>query len=83
MINGPDFDPNQCAFSGPVPNNTNFIVYHFDVVRKGLREFRLFQCQLGDCERMMSSLSKLFDHIRSHTKEKQYVCSHGCGKAFS
>jgi len=42
VIKGEDFVPTQCAFSGPIPNNTNFFVYHFDVVRKGLREFRLF-----------------------------------------
>ena len=42
VIKGEDFVPTQCAFSGPIPNNTNFLVYHFDVVRKGLREFRLF-----------------------------------------
>ena len=67
-----------------MPKCKDFYVYEFQRSRNDDRPYRLFICQLGECKHnLISSLSKFYDHLRSHCKEKPYVCSYGCGKSFS
>jgi hypothetical protein len=84
VIDGKDFRPDDTGYEGNVPQSLDYLVYHFQKERQTLRDYRLYKCKLENCtQMMMPSLSKFFDHLRSHSKEKPFVCKYGCGKSFS
>ncbi|GHJ84602.1 hypothetical protein NliqN6_1004 [Naganishia liquefaciens] len=43
---------------------------------------RMFQCPLDTCGRLFKRLEHLKRHVRTHTQERPYVCTH-CRKRFS
>ncbi|BCS28626.1 C2H2-type zinc finger protein [Aspergillus puulaauensis] len=41
-----------------------------------------FQCGFGSCRKSYNRADHLIRHVRSHTREKPYVCQ-ACNKGFS
>ena len=69
-------------YSDFVPNSTDFVVHEF-FKQSTKKTSRLFQCTYRGCGKTKVSISKLFSHMFSHTKEKPYKCLfHGCNKSF-
>lgn len=47
------------------------------------KKSRLFQCTHNGCNKTKVSISKLFSHIISHTRDKPYECQYaGCNMSF-
>lgn len=45
-------------------------------------KFKVFQCPLFSCGRMFKRMEHLKRHLRTHTSERPFICSH-CAKRFS
>lgn len=78
-----DFDFNSVNFTGTVPESRAFEIYILRPPTRMIPDRRLYSCQFDKCTRIYANLYKLFDHIRSHSNEKPYMCTHGCGRGFS
>jgi len=81
VIMGADFDPSETKYKEAVPDSNEYVVYKFQK-NSGIDSYlRLFQCKFQDgCHRVIQSPSKFYDHLRSHTRERPFVCH--CGVAF-
>jgi hypothetical protein len=88
-IDGKDFNPEYISFNAPVPNCSSFTIYLiFDWKKQAdayAKTLRLLQCDYKKnchheaCGSVFYDFSKFFDHIRSHCKERQFVCEYeGC-----
>ena len=84
-IEGINFDPTELNYKGEVPKSTTFVVYQFKMTNKQYanRDYRLYLCKEKNCDRIVSSLSKIYDHIRSHSKERPFMCPYNCGRGFT
>jgi hypothetical protein len=77
-----NFDPAVVKFSEPVPACDKYVIYEFVTDTQQEALFRLFHCKFGDsCSRLYHSLYKFFDHLRTHTRERPFICH--CGIAFA
>lgn len=81
IIMGKDFDPSETKYKESVPDSKEYIVFKFQK-NSGVESYlRLFQCKFQNCcHRVIQSPSKFYDHLRSHTRERPFVCH--CGVAF-
>jgi hypothetical protein len=81
VIDGKDFDARDIGFDQHIPNCTDFVFYYFKKRSEQKKQYRWLQCKhkthedSKPCGMMISDLSKFFDHMRTHTKERPYHCS--------
>ena len=63
---------------------TAFVVFEFSQIdRAGSSKFFSY-CKIQGCKKSFKSVFKLFDHLRSHTNERPFVCNvHGCNKSYT
>jgi len=88
---GTEFNPDDVGFKGSIPVCKDYTVYMFKTdIKLGCgrsthnNNFNLYKCHFPSCNNaLISNLSKFFDHLRSHTKERPFVCKFGCGMSFS
>ena len=69
-----------------IPNSNDYVIYIFKKSDKKSRMLKLFQCRHKGCEFSILSMSKYFDHMRTHTGERPFVCNYGntgCKSSFS
>ena len=70
---------NHCLYS----SSKDYIMYELRFTKPS-RVKTLCLCQYGSCSKSFNSPYKFFDHLRSHTKEKIFVCDHpGCGNSYT
>ena len=75
IIKGSEFNFDTINFTGTVPVSRAFsILVVRPPKRSAVGDKRLFYCQYEECSRIFVNLYKMFDHIRSHSNEKPYVC---------
>lgn len=91
VVSGQDFDPQLNKISMPVPSNKNYTMFLFSPIgSRSLHLNRLYRCENASscgelsCGAMFSDISKCYDHLRSHSHERQLICYfEGCGKTFT
>ena len=86
MITGDQFDlATVTVKTDQIPSSNEFVVYDFENFMDDDGGFKIYQCKYeGGCHRTIPNPSKFMDHMRSHTKDRPFLCRHeGCGKAFS
>jgi hypothetical protein len=65
-----------------VPECKDFIVFEFEAHGKLRKNFKIFQCKYKNkCNQIIQCQSKMYDHIRMHTHEQQFICV--CGSKFT
>jgi hypothetical protein len=75
LINGAVFDPLSIKYKDVVPACKDFVVLEFQKSSKSMNNFRLYWCKFDhQCHKLVSSPSKFYDHLRSHTKDTPYEC---------
>ena len=83
VIKAKDFNFDSIHFTGTVPDSRDFLIFVLRSPNKSVPDKKFFFCTFGKCQKIYANLYKLFDHIRSHSNEKPYICSFGCGRGFS
>ena len=82
IIPGNNFDASETKYKDQVPACTDYVVYKFVKDEEKGHFFRMFQCKYeGGCHRLFPSPNKFYDHLRSHTRERPFICH--CGVAFA
>ena len=86
IADGEDIDVEKdLSFKGHIPNSKEYKFYYFKKSEKDKKQYRLFECNFdNNCSKVFPSLNKFFDHLRSHTDERPFICTvEGCEAAFS
>lgn len=61
-----------------IPSSCDYTVYNIKRTCSK-RQFKIFTCHFEGCQRVVSTLSKYFAHLRCHTQDKPFKCMEvGC-----
>ena len=83
LIDGSLFNPRLIRYNEIVPDCKDFIVFEFQKSIESRNQFRLYWCKYNNqCHKLISSPSKFYDHLRSHTKDTPFQCTY-CTQSFS
>lgn len=83
LIDGKAFNPKLIKYNEKVPECKDFVVFEFQKSEGSLNKFRLYWCKYkNECHKLISSPSKFYDHLRSHTKDTPFKCGE-CTHSFS
>ena len=90
VISGEDLNPKLLGIKHKEPDSKNFTFYYFIVPESTQYSHRLFICNhLSEsskfkCGKRFMDFNKLFDHLRSHTNHRPFVCQEeGCSMTFT
>lgn len=77
------FDLKQVGIKKHVPQTKEFIIFeHRNTLSR--KVVRLLSCTYKDCGKVFRKWHNFYDHLRIHTKERPYICSHpGCNLSFT